>query len=350
MWLSVKNDRKIQNGERNSDQLINVIYCQCNVLSMPVPNFRQTNLNRIRDAQNQRARRARLTPLERGWSGSKMPGRSIGPPDTLGDYEFKDFDTRVLEMKMVFCMKGNLGRSRRQSAFVVVGNKNGLGGFAMGKSIDGRVALRKAKNRAGQKLMHIPICDNHTVFHDFFCQFGLTKIYVSRKPEGYGLVCHRAIKTICETIGIKNLYARVEGATGVQHVTKAFFLGLMQQRNYQQLAEEKGLCVVESRKDRQYFPVVRAVPAKCRESDEIAPNEVVDFTQHCLNGRIVLRKRKHPPFYTKVPSYQIYLKRAEKRRSFDSIKHQLYVRYGSLRSFLCDKYPEARIKHTAPEE
>lgn len=273
----------------------------------------------------------KLNPLERGWSGTRMPGRSIGEPDAIGDYQFTGFDTRVLEMKQVFCMKGNLGRSRRQSAYVVVGNKNGLGGFAMGKSVDGRVAMRKAKNRAAQKLMHVPICDGHTVFHDFVCRFGLTTIFVARKPEGYGLVCHRAIKTICETIGIKNMYAKVEGAISVQHVTKAFFLGLMQQRNYQQLAEEKGLCVVEVRKDTQYVPVVRAVPAKCRTDEQLKPNEVMNFTQHCLNGRIRLRKKIHPPFYTKLPGWKIHLKRSEKRRAFDTIKKQVHV-FSELKS------------------
>jgi len=29
--------------------------------------------------------RVRLTPLQRGWSGDKLPGRSIGPPDAVGE-------------------------------------------------------------------------------------------------------------------------------------------------------------------------------------------------------------------------------------------------------------------------
>jgi small subunit ribosomal protein S5 len=68
-----------------------------------------------------------------------------------------------------------------------------------------------------------------SVYHDFFCQFGKTKIFVSKKPEGFGLVCHRAIKTTCEVIGIKDLYAKVEGPTNLQHIIKAFFIGLLQQ-------------------------------------------------------------------------------------------------------------------------
>jgi small subunit ribosomal protein S5 len=30
----------------------------------------------------------RLLPTERGWSGTRMPGRSIGPPDPVRDGKF----------------------------------------------------------------------------------------------------------------------------------------------------------------------------------------------------------------------------------------------------------------------
>ena len=65
--------------------------------------------------------------------------------------------------------------------------------------------------------------------HDFYSQFGRTKIYVKQMPEGFGLVCHRAIRTICEVLGIKDLHAKVEGSTNLQHIVKAFFIGLLKQ-------------------------------------------------------------------------------------------------------------------------
>lgn len=133
---------------------------------------------------------------------------------------------------------------------MITGNGKGLAGFAIAKSRDGFAALRKARNRAGQKLMYLQLFNEHAskfrrflvlksqncnndpsfaVYHDFFTQFGKTKIFVTKKPEGYGLVCHRAIKTMCEVIGIKDLYAKVEGSTNIQHLVKAFFIGLLQQ-------------------------------------------------------------------------------------------------------------------------
>ncbi|KAG8238114.1 hypothetical protein J437_LFUL012725 [Ladona fulva] len=247
----------------------------------------------------------RLSPLERGWSGTKMPGRSIGPPDPIGEGKhFDGFDTKVLEMKTVFNMKGNLGRTRRMSVFVVTGNKNGLAGFALGKAVD--------------------------VYHDFFCQFGKVKLFVQKKPEGYGLVCHRAVKTVCEVLGIKDLYAKVEGSTNLQHIVMAFFHGLLKQKTYQQIAEEKGLHVVEICKEAHNFPKVLASPTNCLTKDEVDPTEM-DFNQHVLDGKVRLQKKKFPKFYTLLPSYQKHLKH---------IRLQLRVEYGEVRSFLADKYPE----------
>lgn len=59
-------------------------------------------------------------------------------------------------------MKGNLGRTRKISCLVVTGNKNGLAGFALAKSMETKAVIRKAKNRAGQKLIHIKRYKDHT--------------------------------------------------------------------------------------------------------------------------------------------------------------------------------------------
>ncbi|KAJ3636733.1 hypothetical protein MTP99_000248 [Tenebrio molitor] len=308
---------------------------------LPEDPERQKRLNELRDQMGSH-RYAKLSPIERGWSGAKMPGRSIGPPDPIGEDTFVGFDSKVLELKTVFNMKGNFGRKRRVSATVVTGNKNGVAGFSMGKGVEPRTALRKAKNRAGQKLMHVKIFRNHTVYHDFFTQFGATKIYVWQKPEGYGLVGHRAIKTICEVVGIKDLHAKVEGSTTVNHVMKAFFLGLVKQKTHEEIAAEKSLHLVEFKKENGYFPTVLASPPKCKTEDEIKKDEILDFTQYCFDGRVILNKKKYPPFYTQHKSYQIYLKKQEKLRNKQELKLNLISEYGEIKSFLTQKYPECR--------
>lgn len=47
------------------------------------PDF-QAKLVKLRDGMGSFGM-LKLSPLERGWSGPKMPGRSIGPPEPVGE-------------------------------------------------------------------------------------------------------------------------------------------------------------------------------------------------------------------------------------------------------------------------
>ncbi|KAF9808184.1 hypothetical protein SFRURICE_017336 [Spodoptera frugiperda] len=265
---------------------------------LPDDQERLEKLTKIRDSMT-KFRRIRLNPIERGWSGSKLPGRSLGPPDPIGEDEFTGFDTKVLQLRSLLIMKGSLGRTRNFQAMVVTGNGQGLAGFGLGRAKEAPAALRKAKNRAGQKLMHFEIYNGHTIYHDFFTAFGKTKIFVQKKNEGYGLMCHRAIKEICQAIGIKDLRAKVEGSNNLQHIVKAFFIGLLQQKN-----------------------------------------ETLDFTQYVMKDKVILKKRKFPRFYETMPHYKVYLKKYEKYRNHEKIRLNLKTEYGEVKSFLTDKYPE----------
>lgn len=308
---------------------------------LPPDPEREAKLIKLRDSMSNK-KFQKVSILDRGWSGHKMPGRSIGAPDPIGEDAFEGFDTKVIEFKQVFNMKGNLGRKRRLSAFVVTGNKNGLAGFASAKAVDGKAVLRKAKNRAAQKLMFIELCDGHTVFHDFACQFGLTKIFVQKKSEGYGLVCHRAIKEICQLVGIKNLYAKIEGAKGVQHIVKAFFLGLLSQKKYEDIAEAKGLHLVEYRPEFGNFPKVVGSPKVCRTKEDIKYDEIMDYNTFAMDGKVVLKKKKFPPFYANTYGYHIHLKKLEGRRNHKKIKFDMLCEHGEIKSHLTEKYPDAR--------
>ena len=55
---------------------------------LPEDPERQNKLSKMRDEMGA-FRILRLNPLERGWSGIKLPGRSIGSPDPVGDGKLK---------------------------------------------------------------------------------------------------------------------------------------------------------------------------------------------------------------------------------------------------------------------
>lgn len=74
---------------------------------------------------------------------------------------------------------------------------------------------------------------------------------------GHGIVAHRCIKEICKLVGIKDIHVKCEGdVTNYRQVTRAFVLGLLRQRTYQELANEKQLHLVELREERFNYPEV----------------------------------------------------------------------------------------------
>lgn len=108
------------------------------------------------------------------------------------------------------------------------------------------------------------------------------------------------------------------------------------------MANEKKLHVVEFKKEHDYFPTVIASPEIVRKREEILSDEILDFNQYVMGGKIVLEKKKVLPFYTKLDSYSIYLRKQERQRDQDKVRIRLRVEYGELCSFLAEKYPEAR--------
>lgn len=236
-------------------------------------------------------------------------------------------------MKVVNAYTAQSGRQRRTSCFVVTGNENGIVGMGLARAADPRTAIIKSKKRAASKLMPINLCEDRTVYHDFFTQFGHTKIYGFQMPAGSGVKAHRIIKTICQIVGIKDLSAKVEGSKSPQKIAKAFLIGLLQQKTYQQLAEEKKLFLIEYAGHTSY-PRIVGVPSVCRTADQIPKDEILELTQYAMGGKTIVKKPARQSPWAKLPSYLIHLKKEEKRRSWPIIKQDLLVRYGTVRSFL----------------
>lgn len=59
-------------------------------------------------------------------------------------------------------MTAVFGRKRRMSIFAVTGNGNGLAGFALSKATTVQDAIRKVKNKAGQRLLYVHRYNDHT--------------------------------------------------------------------------------------------------------------------------------------------------------------------------------------------
>ncbi|KRX65202.1 Protein sel-1 -like protein 1 [Trichinella sp. T9] len=299
---------------------------------LPPDPEREQKLLKLREVT--RVSRLKLHPLERGWSGTSLKGRKLGPPPCIAEQENSDqFKTVVLETKAVRHMTARLGQVKRISLLAVVGNGNGLA----------------ASNMAAKRLRYIERFDNHTIYQDFWAECRSTQIFAQRMPEGYGLRCHRALKSICELVGIKNLYAKVEGNTRCyQSLTKAFFTGLLNQETYQQLADRKRLLVVEFAKEKDYFPKVIARPSgdeSVRRDSEIDKDEVLDVDDLYGEGRYPYKRPKRKPFWINQAGYLHKLWKEHPKRNMDEVKIRLLAE-----GIIADDTVESRVLRRDQEQ
>ncbi len=211
--------------------------------------------------------------------------------------------------------------------FAVTGNGNGVIGFGMGKGTTASGALKLAKMHASQRLLYIERCEGRTLFHNLYEEYYYTRVYAEKVPAGYGLVGHRVIKLLCQLIGIKDVYAKVEGSRNSLNVAKGFICGLLNQRDYSEIAKKKNKYVVEFRPDMKQFPLVLAEPPaqltteqlieldgdtasavdELSESRDVIMRRNIDL--FLFKDRCRLEKKRKLPFYYHYPSYQKYLKR-----------------------------------------
>lgn len=153
-----------------------------------------------------------------------------------------------------------------------------------------------------------------SVYHSFVGQFGHTKVFVTKKEEGYGLACHRIIKALCDLVGITDIHAKVEGANNVDHIIKAFLSGLIQQKTFQEIADDKKMHVVEIRKERNYYPQVLGY---CKDplTPEEAAKDPYDFNQYVDRNQVRLQKEHHPLRCANSNNFEKYLKRNDYKRN-----------------------------------
>ncbi|CAL8075928.1 unnamed protein product [Calicophoron daubneyi] len=229
--------------------------------------FDETYFKRLEELRNKSAvkrKRLKLPPILRGWTGSRLEGQSVGPPTP----DHLDFDTKVIEMKVVATMTATVGRYRRFSVLVATGNGRGLCGIGKAKSITLGAAVRRAKARAAQHVISFNLKDDRTLWHTGYVHEWHSKIFARPAKEGAGLICHRLIRTLCQLIGIKDMYAKVEGHTkNYQVIARGFLRLLNEQKTYSDLADLIGLHVVEFSMDRDMCPRILASPSPGNSTD-----------------------------------------------------------------------------------
>lgn len=119
------------------------------------------------------------------------------------------------------------GRRFRFNALVVVGNRNGMVGFGLGKAKEVPDAIKKAVDDAFKNVIKVNI-KGTTIAHDIEYKYNASRILLKPASEGTGVIAGGSARTVIELAGIKDILTKSLGSSNPYNVVRATFDALAQ--------------------------------------------------------------------------------------------------------------------------
>ncbi|WP_440881842.1 30S ribosomal protein S5 [Tenacibaculum sp. C7A-26P2] len=132
------------------------------------------------------------------------------------------------------------GRAFGFSAIVVVGDGNGVVGHGLGKSKDVSSAIAKAVEEAKKNLVRIPLLDG-TLPHEQKGKYGGARVFIKPASHGTGVIAGGAVRSVLESVGVKDVLSKSQGSSNPHNVVKATFDALLQLRSAETIAKQRGI-------------------------------------------------------------------------------------------------------------
>ena len=137
------------------------------------------------------------------------------------------------------------GKNLSFSALVVVGDKKGRVGYAMGKAKEVPIAIRKGIERAKKRIITIPLREN-TIPYGVVGKFGSGRVLLRPAAPGTGIIAGGPVRAVMELAGIHNILTKSLGTNNPHNVIKATFDGLLQLKDSAQVSKLRGKNIAPS--------------------------------------------------------------------------------------------------------
>ena len=156
--------------------------------------------------------------------------------DKRSEKEFAEFVVSVKRVTKV--TKG--GKRFSFSAFVVIGDRKGKIGFALGKSKDVSSAIAKATIRARKNMIKVPLY-NTTIPYNVEGHHGACKVVVHSACKGTGVIAGGPVRAVMGALGVQDVLTKSLGSqNSKQNVVKATLNALAKLRSVKDFARLRG--------------------------------------------------------------------------------------------------------------
>jgi small subunit ribosomal protein S5 len=159
------------------------------------------------------------------------------------DRDNQGFEEAVVRINRVAkVVKG--GKRFSFSALVVVGDKKGRVGFAIGKAGEVPEAIRKGVEQARKALITVPMVEK-TIPHQVNVQVGSGHVLLKPASPGTGVIAGGAMRAVLELAGIHDIVTKSLGTNNPINVVLATFAALSSLKTAEKVAQLRGKTVHE---------------------------------------------------------------------------------------------------------
>ena len=175
---------------------------------------------------------------QRGGQRGGQRGRGRRPSDN------DDKNGEELMEKVVYINRSSKvvkgGRRFKFSALVVVGDKKGRVGVALGKAAEVADAIRRGGELARNKMQVVSLKDV-TIPHEVYSTYGGAKILLRPASPGTGIIAGKTVRSVLESAGVKDILTKSLGSKNAANVVKATLQALLSLRTREQIYKSRGL-------------------------------------------------------------------------------------------------------------
>lgn len=142
------------------------------------------------------------------------------------------FDKIIHISRVAKVVKG--GKRFSFSALIVVGDKEGKIGIAVGKGKEVPSAVRKGIEKAKKKLVKIYL-NGGTIPHPVTGHFGAGLVLLKPAYPGTGIIAGGPVRTMLEVLGITDVLAKSLGTNNPHNLVRATMEGLLKLRSREKI-------------------------------------------------------------------------------------------------------------------